>query len=77
LAAAGLDPIVVDLSADELTPLGIHAARGIVPTYQPIHFGANEARLGGSRLYEVPFLADAAGLARDSHGVNPSPHPLS
>jgi ribosomal protein S12 methylthiotransferase accessory factor len=77
LAAAGLDPIVVDLSADELVPLGIHAARGIVPTYQPIHFGANEARLGGSRLYEVPFLADAAGLARDSHGVNPSPHPLS
>jgi ribosomal protein S12 methylthiotransferase accessory factor len=77
LATAGLDSIVVDLSADELVPLGIHAARGIVPTYQPIHFGAHEARLGGSRLYEVPFLADAAGLASDSHGVNPYPHPLS
>jgi len=77
LARSGLDPIAVDLSAAELVSLGIHAARGVVPTYQPIHFGANEARLGGSRLYEVPFLADRQGIATDSHGVNVHPHPLS
>jgi ribosomal protein S12 methylthiotransferase accessory factor len=77
LARSGLDPIAVDLSAAELVSLGIHAARGVVPTYQPIHFGANEARLGGSRLYEVPFLADRQGIAADSHGVNVHPHPLS
>jgi ribosomal protein S12 methylthiotransferase accessory factor len=77
LVAVGLDPIAVDLSAAELVPLGIHAARGFVPTYQPIHFGANEARLGGTRLYQVPFVTGAATLATDGHGVNAYPHPLS
>ena len=77
LAAAGSAPVAVDLSAPELAALGVHAARAVIPGYQPIHFGAREARLGGLRLYHPPAAPAGHELSSDPAGLNPLPHPLS
>lgn len=69
--------VAVDLTAEEFAPLGVHAARAIVPGFQPIHFGAAEARLGGSRLYDLPGRLGLPAAAADPTEVDGLPHPLS
>lgn len=75
LSAIGTTLIEVDLDAPDLTPLGLHTSRAIIPGFQPIHFGAREARLGGRRLYELP---PRLGLpASGPMQVESTPHPLA
>jgi ribosomal protein S12 methylthiotransferase accessory factor len=67
----------VDLTPPDMALLGLHTVRAIIPDFQPIHFGAGEPRLGGSRLFEIPrtlgIRTDRATVA----DLNPDPHPLS
>ncbi len=77
LSAIGRRLIAVDLTAPELEALGIHAARALIPGFQPIHFGAAEARLGGTRMYCLPDQLGLPTLSRSPAGLNPDPHPLA
>lgn len=66
-----------DLTPPELASLGVFVARAVIPGFQPIHFGAKEARLGGRRLYDLPHrlgLRDAPASRAD---LNTLPHPIS
>lgn len=77
LAAAGHRLVACDLTAPELAVFGIHAAKAVIPGFQPIHFGAGQERLGGSRLYRLPYelrLRPAIATVAD---LNRLPHPLS
>jgi bacteriocin biosynthesis cyclodehydratase domain-containing protein len=74
--AAG-DVLYVDVTTPDVADLGVRVACGIVPGFQPIHFGAHEMRLGGDRLYTFPA---SLGLRPDRVGrdeLNLAPHPLS
>jgi ribosomal protein S12 methylthiotransferase accessory factor len=71
------DVLYVDVTPPDVADLGVRVACGIVPGFQPIHFGAHETRLGGNRLYTFPA---ALGLRPGRVGrdeLNLAPHPLS
>jgi ribosomal protein S12 methylthiotransferase accessory factor len=77
LNAMGTDLIYVDLTTADMLTFGIHTVRAIVPDFQPIHFGRNERRLGGTRLFEMPRRL---GLRHDDVSIadlNELPHPLA
>lgn len=77
LARAAGDVLYVDITPHDVADLGVRVARGLVPGFQPIHFGAAETRLGGDRLFTVPATL---GLRPDRAGrdeLNLAPHPLS
>jgi ribosomal protein S12 methylthiotransferase accessory factor len=77
LAERGTPLLYRDLTSAELGALGIHAARAILPGFQPIHFGAREARLGGSRLYQLPVRLGHRATPATAAELNPMPHPLA
>ncbi len=57
--------------------LGVRVVRGVVPGFVPIWFGADQARLGGSRLLEMPSrIGLRPGPARLDE-LNLDPHPLA
>lgn len=74
-AAAGMDPIAVDLTTPDIAPLGLHVIRTVVPGAHPLQMGHSSRALGVSRLYDVPPRLGYQGLA---HGGidNPYPHPF-
>jgi bacteriocin biosynthesis cyclodehydratase domain-containing protein len=77
LASVAGDALVVDVTPDDVADLGVRVVRGIVPGFQPIHFGADQARLGHQRLFTAPHrwgLRDRAATRAD---LNPDPHPLA
>jgi ribosomal protein S12 methylthiotransferase accessory factor len=66
LAEVGVGVCYVNLTPPDLTRLGFSVVRVHGPGLQPIHFGANEARLAG------PRLTGLGGAA-----LNTFPHPLA
>lgn len=76
LSGRGHDVLYCDLSPPDMRGLGLWTARAIVPGFQPIHFGAAEARLGGTRLYRLPTdLKLRPGP--EAFDLNLHPHPLA
>ena len=67
----------VDLTLPDVAPCGIHVVRAIVTGLQPIHFGYDQARLGGTRLFELPARLGLAADLIDVDSLNPCPHPLA
>lgn len=65
LADVGVEVCYVDLTPPDLAALGLSVARVHATGLQPIHFGADEARLGGPRV---------RALGTDLHLF---PHPLA
>jgi len=65
-----------DLTTADLAPLGLRVARVIVPGFQPLHFG-QEPRLGGRRLYELPWRLGLAAAPTIPAALNQDPHPLA
>lgn len=76
-AAVGQDVVYVNLSSPDLEPLGLYAARALVPGFQPIWFGHREPRLAGPRLYELPQRLGLRDAPSDPAALNPLPHPLA
>jgi ribosomal protein S12 methylthiotransferase accessory factor len=77
LAAVAPDVLAVDLTPPDVAALGIHVVRGLVPGFVPIWFGADQARLGGRRLLEMPSrIGLRPGPARLDE-LNLDPHPLA
>jgi bacteriocin biosynthesis cyclodehydratase domain-containing protein len=74
LARAGTDVVFVNLTPPELAELGLAVVRVHAPGLQPIHFGAHEARLGGSRVWRH---GDGAVRPRSADDLNLHPHPLA
>jgi ribosomal protein S12 methylthiotransferase accessory factor len=77
VAEAGCRPVAIDLTTADLTAYPIRVARVLAPGLQPIHFGHGEERLGGRRLFELPWRLGHRSSAVDQRDLNPCPHPLS
>lgn len=77
LAIAGSRLLTVDVTPADMASLGIFTARAILPDYQPIHFGAREARLGGCRLFNLPSRLGLRPAALPLGEINLLPHPLA
>ncbi|MBV8828718.1 MAG: YcaO-like family protein [Acidobacteriaceae bacterium] len=73
--AAGLEPLVVELTTPDVAELGLHVVRVVVPGAHPLYMGHRNRALGVTRLYEVPRKLGHRGLARNEPD-NPYPHPF-
>jgi bacteriocin biosynthesis cyclodehydratase domain-containing protein len=71
------DVLYVDVTAEDVAPLGIRVAKAIVPGFQPIHFGAREMRLGHRRLREAPWRMGLRDAPADLADLNLAPHPVA
>ena len=76
LHTSGGEVLYRDLTTADLAPLGLRVARVIVPGFQPLHFG-QEPRLGGRRLYELPWRLGLAAAPATPAALNRDPHPLA
>jgi ribosomal protein S12 methylthiotransferase accessory factor len=77
LAEVAPDVLAVDVTPPDVIRLGVRVVRGVVPGFVPIWFGADQARLGGSRLLEMPSrIGLRPGPARLDE-LNLDPHPLA
>jgi ribosomal protein S12 methylthiotransferase accessory factor len=70
------DLLYYNLTPPDLARLGLAAARVVIPGFQPVTFGAEEPRLGGARLYELPQLLGLALAPLTREDLNPYPHPF-
>lgn len=75
--AVGQDLLYVNLTPRDLQPLGVFAARALIPRFVPIWFGQAERRLGGRRLFELPFQLHLRDAPVDLVSLNPLPHPIA
>jgi ribosomal protein S12 methylthiotransferase accessory factor len=77
VAEAGCRPFAMDLTTADLAAYPIRVARVLAPGLQPIHFGHGEERLGGRRLFDLPWRLGYRSSPADERDLNPCPHPLS
>ncbi|HSP59843.1 MAG TPA: TOMM precursor leader peptide-binding protein [Ornithinimicrobium sp.] len=71
------DVLYLDVTTAEVDALGVKVARVLVPGFQPIHFGADQARLGHQRLLRVPAELGLREARPTLAELNHLPHPLS
>ncbi|AXK36692.1 hypothetical protein DVA86_33165 [Streptomyces armeniacus] len=75
LAAAGLEPVAVDLSTPDVRDAtGLEVWRSIVPGLQPFSIGTLQAR-AGDRLFSVPVRMGYRSAPAAESDLNPLPHP--
>jgi ribosomal protein S12 methylthiotransferase accessory factor len=67
--------LFVDLTTEDVRPLGLRVVRAVVPGFHPLVLGHRRRVLGGRRLWEVPAKLGYAGRSVEE-GDNPLPHPL-
>ena len=77
LRAAGHGLIYADLTTSDIRSCGIHVVRTLAPGLQPIHFGWDQERLGGRRVFELPRQLGLAATDRTEADLNRCPHPLA
>jgi ribosomal protein S12 methylthiotransferase accessory factor len=77
LAAAGHRAVFAELTTDDLSGYPIRVVRTIAPGLQPMHFGFGQERLGGKRLFEMPYRLGYTAAPRGEADLNPCPHPLA
>ena len=77
LRGAGCRVLSAELTTPDVVPYGFRVVRTIATGLQPMHFGHGEERLGGRRLFEVPFKLGHAPAPRAEADLNPCPHPLA
>jgi bacteriocin biosynthesis cyclodehydratase domain-containing protein len=75
LAEVAGDVLAVDMTPPDVAVLGVRVVRGLVPGFVPIWFGANQARLGGRRLLEMPGRIGLRPARLDE--LNLDPHPMA
>ncbi len=73
----GQDVLYVNLTPQDLEPLGLFTVRALLPGFQPIWFGHGERRLGGRRVFEMPFRLGLRDAPADLDSLNPLPHPIA
>lgn len=77
LAAVSTDVLYVDVTTDDIAPLGVRVARGIIAGFQPIHFGADQFRLGHPRLLTMPHRLGLRERPAELGELNLAPHPVA
>ncbi|MBK8459716.1 MAG: TOMM precursor leader peptide-binding protein [Micropruina sp.] len=77
LAAVAGDALYLDVTTDDVAALGVKVARAIIPGFQPIHFGADQARLGHPRLVSMPATLGWRAASIAVADLNRDPHPLA
>ncbi|HEX6674666.1 MAG TPA: YcaO-like family protein [Actinomycetes bacterium] len=77
LRSQSSDVLYRDLTPPDMARLGLRSARVLVPGFQPIHFGWKEPRLGGRRLYDLPYRLGVTPAPTTPATVNRDPHPLA
>lgn len=77
LALVSPDVLYVDVTTDDIAPLGVRVARGIIAGFQPIHFGANQFRLGHPRLRTMPHRLGLRTRPAELDELNLAPHPVA
>ena len=70
------DLIYYNLTPPDMSRFNLYTVRVILPDFQPIHFGWNERRLAGRRLYELPYQLGQSPAPTTPATLNPDPHPL-
>jgi thiazole/oxazole-forming peptide maturase SagD family component len=75
--ASGQDALYINLTPRDLEPLGLFTVRALLPSFQPIWFGHHERRLGGRRLYELPYRLGLRDAPATYESLNPLPHPIA
>lgn len=75
--AAGQEVAYVNLTPRDLAPLNLFTARAVLPGFQPIWFGHQEARLGGPRALDWPARVGVPSRAAEAGTLNPLPHPIA
>jgi ribosomal protein S12 methylthiotransferase accessory factor len=75
--SVGQDVLYVNLTPRDLEAFGVFTARVMVPGFQPLWFGHQECRLGGRRLFEMPFHLGLRLTPADVSSLNPLPHPIA
>lgn len=76
MVAAGMLPIAVDLTTDELLRAGLCAVKVVVPELMPISFNSAAQFRGHRRLYDLPPRLGYPA-ARDEDDLNPWPLPFA
>ncbi|MEO6220259.1 MAG: YcaO-like family protein, partial [Ginsengibacter sp.] len=66
-----------NLTAPELEGMHLYTARVIIPGFQPVHFGAKNIRLGGTRLFQLPYKLKLKDRPLTLEDINYIPHPLA
>ncbi len=77
LKSRNSDLIYYNLTPPEMEKLGLFTVRVIIPDMQPIHFGHENIRLGGRRLYELPQRLGFKTSITTPAELNENPHPLA
>jgi ribosomal protein S12 methylthiotransferase accessory factor len=77
LAEVAPDVLAVDVTPPDVAGLGVSVVRGLVPGFVPLWFGANGARLGGTRLLEMPSRIGLRSRPALLDELNLDPHPLA
>jgi len=66
-----------DLTTPDLLPFPVRVVRAMITEVQPMHFGYGLERLGGRRLYELPFKLGRTEKPTSEASLNRCPHPLA
>jgi len=77
LVARGYRVAYADLTTPDVAPLGLSVVRAFITGFQPVHFGHGNERLGGRRLFELPYQLGLAPAPRTAADLNGCPHPLA
>jgi ribosomal protein S12 methylthiotransferase accessory factor len=73
----GQEVLYVNLTPRDLEPLGLFTARALLPGFQPIWFGDEERRLGGTRVLDAPIRLGIGPDPTTYEALNPLPHPIA
>jgi ribosomal protein S12 methylthiotransferase accessory factor len=77
LSRVGAQTYVCDVTPPDIASLNLHACRGFVENFQPIHFGERQFRKAGRRFYEIPVRLGLTPRPVAFEDLNPLPHPLA
>lgn len=67
--------LAVDITPEEIRPLGLHVARSLIPGYHPLIMNHRFRALGSERLWKVPKALGLGGVDRESGDID-LPHPF-
>jgi ribosomal protein S12 methylthiotransferase accessory factor len=73
---AGLEVLLVDLTAPEIRQLGVSTVKVLVPGAYPMNFDSRWPHLGGARLTRAPVDAGLRDRPLDFAELNRTPHPF-
>ena len=74
---SGVRVAYVDITPDDIAPLGPRVVRVLASKLQPISFGVGQVHRGGDRLYHAPVSWGVRPTPLSEGELNSCPHPLA